>query len=230
MRRSACLGLGAILMVGMGAAVAAVPDTLQQRIAACTTCHGEHGEGGDNGYNPRIAGKPAVYLYRQLLNFRDGRRNYPLMEHMVSPLSDDYLREIADYFAAQTPPHADVVPSTISDSQRARGEALVRQGDPSREIPACQACHGDRLTGVVPAVPALIGLTQDYVSAQLGAWRSHTRGAPDPDCMATIATRLDAADIAAVAGWLALQPLPENMSPADEPPGPPPLQCGSMAP
>jgi cytochrome c553 len=30
----------------------------------------------------RIAGKPAGYLYNQLLNFRDGRRNYPLMTYI----------------------------------------------------------------------------------------------------------------------------------------------------
>lgn len=206
-----------------------VPDTLTQRIAACTSCHGAHGEGGDNGYNPRIGGKPALYLYRQLLNFRGGRRHYPLMEHMVAPLGDAYLREIADYFAAENPPHVQPVVPTMTAAQLARGEGLVRHGDAARKIPACEACHGSALTGVAPAVPALVGLPVDYVSAQLGAWRSHTRGAPAPDCMATIAARLDKSDIAAVAGWLASQTIPDDMTPAATPPGPPPLECGSIA-
>ncbi|HET8898922.1 MAG TPA: c-type cytochrome [Rhodanobacteraceae bacterium] len=207
-----------------------VPDTLAQRIKACTSCHGEHGEGGANGYNPRIAGKPALYLYRQLLNFRDGRRHYPLMEHMVARLDDAYLREIAEYFAAQVPPHPAHAVVALTPAQRQRGEALVRHGDAARKLPPCQACHGERLTGVAPAVPALVGLMPDYISAQLGAWRSHTRGAPAPDCMATIAARLDKSDIAAIAGWLASQPLPADMTPAATPTEPPPLECGSIGP
>ena len=47
-----------------------VPDTLVQRIAACTTCHGVHGEGTPGSkYFPRLAGKPAGYLARQMQNF-----------------------------------------------------------------------------------------------------------------------------------------------------------------
>src|ERR1700750_973957 len=77
-----------------------VPDTLVQRIAACTSCHGEHGEGGDNGFNPRLAGKPAGYLHRQMQDFQRGLRHYPFMEYTVGPLTDEYMREIAEYFAA----------------------------------------------------------------------------------------------------------------------------------
>ena len=65
-------------------AIAATPplpgvvDTLEQRLAPCSYCHGKQGEGvRQNEYYPRIAGKPAGYLYRQLRNFRDGRRTYP---------------------------------------------------------------------------------------------------------------------------------------------------------
>ena len=55
-----------------------VPDTLQQRLLACTACHGKDGRATSQGYFPRIAGKPAGYLYNQLLNFREGRRNAPI--------------------------------------------------------------------------------------------------------------------------------------------------------
>jgi mono/diheme cytochrome c family protein len=223
-----CVGLWA-LVANAAAAPAGAPDTLQQRIAACTSCHGKHGEGGGNGFNPRIAGKPALYLYRQLLNFRDGRRSYPLMEHVVQPLTDGYLREIADYFAAQHPPHASPQASGLSRTMLARGEALVRDGDAKRGIPACQACHGESLTGVEPAIPALVGLPYDYISAQLGSWRTHTRGAPAPDCMATIASRLGDSDITAVAGWLATQPVPGDARPASHSAHDLPLPCGSVA-
>ena len=54
-----------------------VPDTLAQRIKACTACHAQ--EERHDAFFPRIAGKPSGYLYNQLLNFRDGRRRYPMM-------------------------------------------------------------------------------------------------------------------------------------------------------
>ncbi len=65
--------LSALLM--SSAALAAPPqDTLSQRVLACTACHGQEGRAAPDGYHPRIAGKPAQYLFNQLVNFREGRR------------------------------------------------------------------------------------------------------------------------------------------------------------
>ena len=83
---------------------AALPDTLAQRLVACTSCHARTDQARGHAYFPRIGGKPAGYLYNQLTNFRDGRRQYPVMTYMVTHLPDAYLIEIADYFAAQHPP------------------------------------------------------------------------------------------------------------------------------
>lgn len=207
-----------------------MPDTLEQRIAACAACHGKHGEGGGNGYYPRIAGKPRLYLYRQLENFQAGRRDNPMMQHMVRGLSAAYLREIAGHYARMQPPHRTGSRKHWPEAVLARGRQLVRHGDPQRKVPACQACHGSRLTGVQPATPALVGLPADYISAQLGAWRSHTRAAPAPDCMAQVARRLDDKDIHAIAAWLASQALPRNPAPMPAGSVDPPLECGSLQP
>lgn len=56
-----------------------VPDTLAQRVLACAACHGKEERATIAGYFPRIAGKPAGYLYNQLINFLEGRRQYPLI-------------------------------------------------------------------------------------------------------------------------------------------------------
>ena len=74
-------------------------DTMAQRTLACTGCHGPQGRSGPDGYYPRLAGKPAGYLYNQLVNLQQGRRNYPLMQNLLAPLDDAYLRTMADYFA-----------------------------------------------------------------------------------------------------------------------------------
>src|SRR6478752_1245333 len=81
-------------------------DTMAQRTLACAACHGKEGRAGPDGYYPRIAGKPAGYLYNQLLNFRDGRRHYGLMTRLLDPLSDAYLLEIAQHFASLQLPYA----------------------------------------------------------------------------------------------------------------------------
>jgi cytochrome c553 len=238
------VALTMLLMGGeaAGQALRTAPDTLARRVAACVSCHGSADQafapppgtaGGDERrYFPRIAGKPAGYLLNQLHNFRDGRRQYPLMTWMVTPLSDDYLREIAGYFAAQAPA-AHSSPSARTElalAQAERGRRLVQHGDPASKVPACVACHGARLTGALPAIPGLLGLPRDYINAQFGAWRNGTRRAHAPDCMGTIAARLSLDDVAAVSGWLASEPVPQAASdaqPAATVPRPLPLACGS---
>ncbi|OFA01206.1 cytochrome c4 precursor [Duganella phyllosphaerae] len=210
---------------------AAPPDTLQQRVAACIACHAV--EERRDAYFPRIAGKPAGYLYNQLLNFRDGRRNYPMMSYMVAQLSDEYLREIAEFFAAQHPVYPPAAPGSGANAGAgalARGRQLVLHGDASRKIPACVSCHGAALGGVAPAIPGLLGLPSDYINAQFGAWRSGTRRAAAPDCMADIAGRLAADDVAALSGWLSQQAPDAAARPAaaQSLPAPLPLRCGGL--
>lgn len=205
---------------------ATLPDTLGQRLIACTACHAPTQPTSATAYFPRISGKPAGYLYNQLVNFRDGRRQYPVMAYMVTHLPDSYLHEIADYFAAQHPPAPSVAPTAASADLLARGRRLVMQG--TTNVPACIACHGHALTGTLPFVPGLIGLPRDYVNAQFGAWRNHTRRAAAPDCMASIAARLTLDDINAVSTWLAQQPFDATMRPAAPFTQALPLACGSV--
>ncbi|MES1264811.1 MAG: c-type cytochrome, partial [Variovorax sp.] len=79
---------------------------MEARVQGCVTCHGQSGQGTSNGYFPRIAGKPAGYLYNQLVAFRDGTRHYAPMNYLVAYLPDAYLKEIAQHFASQRPPFA----------------------------------------------------------------------------------------------------------------------------
>lgn len=207
---------------------ATLPDTVAQRVAACTACHARTDVVVGKEFFPRISGKPAGYLYNQLINFRDGRRQYPMMSYMVEHLPEPYLREIADYFSAQHPPGPPAAPEAASPAVLARGRTLAQQGDPARKVPACVACHGSALGGALPAVPGLLGLPRDYVNAQFGAWRNKARQAAAPDCMAVIAARLSLEDVAAVSTWLASQPFDPAVRPAASVARPLPLDCGSI--
>lgn len=202
----------ALALAGNVAHTAPFENTIAQRTLACSACHGAQGRAGPDGYYPRLAGKPAGYLYNQLLNFRDGRRHYALMTQLVDPLSDAYLMEIATYFSALDLPYPPPAPAAAAPEVLQRGQVLVLQGDVSRRLPACAACHGQALTGVAPHIPGLLGLPRDYLNAQLGAWRTGQRRAQAPDCMAHIVAQMSTADIHAATSWLAAQPLPASAS------------------
>lgn len=226
----------ALLLLAFGAVAAdtraqsaphAVPDTIEQRMQACTPCHGREGRASPVGYLPRIAGKPAGYLANQLIAFRDGRRYSTAMSYLVEQLSDAYLREIAEYFAGLDLPYAPPPPSTERDGVLRRGESIVTRGDIHRRVPACTQCHGYALTGALPAIPGLLGLPADYLIGQLGAWKTGNRHATAPDCMAEVAKRLSAEDLRAAAVWLASRPVPRGAKPAAQPDLPLPLECGS---
>jgi cytochrome c553 len=249
--------LSIVLLTGAATASPAAPafqDTIAQRTLACTSCHGKEGRAGPDGYYPRIAGKPAGYLYNQLLNFRDGRRHYGLMAGLLETLSDAYLAEIAEHFAALDVPYPPPQAATLPPEVLQRGRELATQGDPERRVPACASCHGKALTGVAPGFPGLLGLPRDYLNAQLGAWRTGQRRALAPDCMAEIARRLAPEDLSAVTAWIAAEPLPANAKPVPAqathvtaapaaaapkrkgrrvqpapppPPEPPPMRCGA---
>ena len=194
-----------------------VEDTLAERTRACTACHGDQGRAGPDGYYPRLAGKPAGYLHHQLRNFAEGRRHYGLMTRLVDPLSDTYMAEIAAYFSQLHLPYPPPTPSRLPPEQLARGQRIVQHGDPARGLPACAQCHGERLTGVQPNVPGLLGLPLDYLNAQLGAWQTGQRQALAPDCMKAVLQHIAPGDVIAVSNWLASQPLPADTRPAATP-------------
>src|SRR6516165_6615611 len=106
------LGMGVLILLlaplgqaaepdGRAKAGSPPPNTMFARVQGCSTCHGPLGQGTYDDYFPRIASKPPGYLFNQLQNFREGRRSYPPMNYLVAYLHDDYLKDIAQFFAGQ---------------------------------------------------------------------------------------------------------------------------------
>ena len=218
-----------LMLAGAAGTVAAerpatLPDTMEQRVLACASCHARPDR--NDAFFPRISGKPAGYLYNQLVNFKTGARQFPMMTYMVSHLPDAYLREIAEHFSQQHLPPLPAPQAPLPAAVMERGRVLATQGDRAIGVPACIACHGKALAGVAPAIPGLAGLPRDYVNAQFGAWKNKVRRAHAPDCMAAVANQLSQDDIHAATSWLAAQAPPADAHPAQ---ALPPLQPGARA-
>lgn len=197
---------------------------MKQRLLACASCH-EYEDHEQLPYAPSIAGKPVEYLYQQLLNYREGRRLNSAMGKMLAYLRDDYLREMANYYADLP---EEVSLGEYSSVEQSSAQAIVAQTlvHTGGIGPACIACHGDDLRGDGVAIPSLRGLSAKYIAAQLGAWQTNTRHARAPDCMKEVADMLTDDDINAVSQWIAHSLEEASISQAID--AEIPLPCGAV--
>lgn len=93
-----------LLLAGLMAALPTHADTPAKpaRLGLCAACHGETGMAQIPGA-PNLAGQKLDYLREALRQYRDGRRNVPLMRAAIGPMSDADLEELARWYSAQTP-------------------------------------------------------------------------------------------------------------------------------
>lgn len=180
------------------AAAAAKPDLAKGQATAqvCAACHTTDGSRGSPA-NPIIAGQHADYLYKQLTEFKSGKRANPVMSGMVAPLSDADMRNVAAFYASkQAKPgfakHKDLV---------LLGEKIYRGGIAAKQVPACAGCHSPSGAGIPAQYPRVSGQHADYTEAQLVAFRSGQRG--NSAQMTTIAAKLSDKEIKAVADYMA---------------------------
>lgn len=92
----------AVLVWGAMASAHAQAPTRPARLGLCAACHGETGM-AQIPAAPNLAGQKLDYLREALRQYRDGRRNAPLMRAAIGPVSDADLDELARWYSAQTP-------------------------------------------------------------------------------------------------------------------------------
>ncbi|MGH8184425.1 MAG: c-type cytochrome [Rhodanobacteraceae bacterium] len=171
----------------------------QAKAAACGACHGMDGNSTDAQY-PKLAGQSEQYIVTQLMRFKSGVRVNAIMQGMAATLSPQDMHDIGAYFAEQKR-----LPGVADAKLASAGETLYREGDASRGIPACAACHGPDGAGNPGwRVPNIGGQHADYIQAQLQAWHNGTRWGSDAHAtiMPTIAQRLTEQDITAVSSYV----------------------------
>jgi cytochrome c553 len=176
----------------------AKPDLAKGETISKTVCAACHTADGSRGIpaNPILQAQHADYLVKQLGEFKSGKRDNAIMKPMASTLSDDDMRNVAAFYASKTAkPGLSKNKATV-----ALGEKIWRGGIAEKNVPACAGCHGPAGAGVPAQYARLAGQHAEYVSAELGLFRSGKR-ANSPQ-MATIAARMSDAEIAAVSDYV----------------------------
>lgn len=141
--------------------------------AVCAACHGADGNSAAPNF-PKLAGQGERYLFKQLMDIRDGARPIPTMAGQLDGKSDQQLADIAAYYAAQSMSGSQADPALVE-----LGEKVYRAGVADRKVAACTACHSPTGQGNAPAgYPRLAGQHPDYIAAQLRAYR---QGYEDPE-------------------------------------------------
>jgi len=171
----------------------------QAKAAACGACHGMDGNSTDAQY-PKLAGQSEQYIVSQLMRFKSGSRQNAIMQGMASTLAPQDMHDVGAYFAAQKR-----LPGVADAKLASDGQKLYRDGDSSRGLPACMACHGPDGAGNPGwRVPNIGGQHADYVQAQLKAWHDGASWGSDAHAkiMPAIAQHLTEQDISAVSSYV----------------------------
>lgn len=185
----------------------------QTKAAACGACHGADGNSMAPTF-PRLAGQNAKYIYKQLHDFKAGRRLDASMQGMALPLTDQDMADLAAYYAEQKSGVGQAKPELVK-----LGEKVYRGGNAKTGLAACAGCHSPAGKGnALAGFPHLGGQQADYIKKQLNAFRAAGRAdnVADPaqkrvndaakagelGPMQMVAAKLSDAEIEAVASFI----------------------------
>jgi cytochrome c553 len=162
----------------------------------CGACHAFDGTRGAPTF-PILQGQHPDYLYKQLTEFKAGKRDNPIMAGMAGMLSEDDARNMAAFYASKKVEKG----TARSPEMVALGEKIYRGGIADRKIPACAGCHSPNAAGIPAQYPRLAGQHADYTEAQLKAFRDGLRKNSIP--MTGVAAKLNDREIQALADYVA---------------------------
>lgn len=162
----------------------------------CISCHGPQGMSTAD-YIPNLAGLPREVIYKQLTDYRTGKRNYVMMNAAAAGLSEQDSADVAAFYA--NCPREEPI-----DSRSAAADEHIRRlftdGDPIRNVVACAVCHGPE--GLKIGAPPLTGQRSQYLFNQLTAFSQKTRTNDINQQMRLIAAQLKPDEINKLAEYL----------------------------
>ncbi len=202
------IGLAAAIILAMALSTQSFAEegdaTKGQEIATgvCAGCHNADGNSIVPAF-PKLAGQHEEYIIKQLTDYKaeEGetpKRDNPQMAAMVAPLTQQDIKNLAAFYAAQ-----ETTPGTASDNENlmAVGKILYHGGNIENGVPACASCHGPTGSGLPPHYPALAGQHALYINSQLDLFNKGER-ANDGGVMKQVLTRMSGTEKQAVAEYI----------------------------
>ena len=166
--------------------------------AVCAACHGADGNSTNVAW-PSLAGQHATYLYKQLKDFKEGRRQDASMAGMVAALSDQDMKDLAAYFESQR-----AKPVAFDGELIADGESIYRGGITETHVAACMGCHSPSGEGNGPAGwPSLKGQHPEYLVQQLQKFKDGSRANDAGKMMRNVVVRMSDMEMKSVAAYIA---------------------------
>jgi cytochrome c553 len=155
----------------------------------CIACHGVNGNSSMPN-TPSLAGQNARYIYLQLRDFQEGRRDNPMMTPMAANLTRDDMREIGNYFAAQK----------LTSKNFIADPAKAKLGFAKADETLCAMCHLGEFRGQ-NEIPKVAGQNYDYVVKTLLDFKAKRR-TNDAGNMTSVASTLSEVDIENLAHYI----------------------------
>jgi cytochrome c553 len=182
------------------------PDVERGKATATSVCVACHAADGNStlAINPKLAGQHYDYLLKQMRDFKavgdkPAARPDAVMAGMVAGLTEEQMKDVAAYFAAQRQTDN----TAKNKATLALGQKLFRAGDMSKGLAACASCHGPAGSGMPAQYPRISGQHAEYTEAQLKAFRDGKRENDPNKMMRMIALKMTDAEIKAVADYIA---------------------------
>ena len=192
-------------------------------VPACNSCHGATGLGDDNLGTPRLAGQLYQFLYKQLDDYANDRRQDTTMYVMnanAKGMSDADRRDVSAYMnslgnvfkgkqLAETSGGSDLAALREMGTEVGQphiGKIMVYYGVPERNIPSCYSCHGFNGRGVEPMYPRIGEQKYTYLVSQLKKLRDGERTNDPMAQMRNVAKLLTDEDINNGAAYLTRAP------------------------
>ena len=170
----------------------------------CNSCHGSSGKSDVDPNVPSLAGQVAEYQYKQMMDYRDNKRNHGIMQNFASSLDKQAIANLAVWYASLELPVASVETATPE------AEKLATRGDGTRLIPPCAGCHGQEGQGSIVDVPALAGMNPNYFVTIMDQFAAGTRANDIYNRMRLIASALTSEEIEGLADYYASIGVPDE--------------------
>ncbi|MCI0505122.1 MAG: c-type cytochrome [Gammaproteobacteria bacterium] len=126
-------------------------------VGGCEACHGAKGVGTSK--TPSLAGQDATYLVAAITAYKNKLRGNSEMQNAIAALSSQDFKNLAAYFAAQTPVKSEVTPLQT----------------PQQLAEKCNRCHGLNQNKPEIAAPRIAGQSEAYLRKALNDYKTKAR-------------------------------------------------------